>query len=181
MASGVSELSKTRVILMARASATDTPVMIDGTSANGLEVDVTRVTGNVTVVQPTHDSLNGNANPVPVTLIPTSDADRVPTLYSSAAYEDGEAVKVTAGTLYSLTVYNSGAAAQWIQVHNAAAVPANGAIPSVSVKVPADSNISVDFGPFGVRFGTGIAVCNSSTGPTKTLGAADCFFMVAYK
>ncbi|RJO60321.1 MAG: hypothetical protein C4542_09525 [Dehalococcoidia bacterium] len=37
-------------------------VIITGDAANGLDVDVTRVSGNVTVVQATHDNLNLNAN-----------------------------------------------------------------------------------------------------------------------
>ena len=37
-----------------------------------------------------------------------------------------------------------------------------------------------DFGVQGIPCSAGIVVCNSSTGPTKTLGGADCFFTVVY-
>lgn len=70
--------------------------------------------------------------------------------------------------------YNSGGT-QFIQLHDAAAVPSEGAVPAVIITVPT-GNFSIDLPLVGVPFNTGCVVCNSSTGPTKTIGGADCYF-----
>lgn len=77
--------------------------------------------------------------------------------------------------LRGLTGYNSGAA-QFIQLHDAASLPADTAVPKVVIAAAATSSFSIDFGDHGRKFSNGIVVCNSSTGPTKTIGAANCWF-----
>lgn len=95
---------------------------------------------------------------------------------SSLAYEASRAFKVAPGTLYGLAGYNSLASSQWIQIYDATALPADGAIPDFILAVPGSSNFSVDFGIFGRPMRNGIFVGNSTTGPTKTIGAANCWF-----
>lgn len=97
------------------------------------------------------------------------------TLVSSSAYESGRVIKASPGTLISISGFNNGPS-QFIQLHNSATNPANGAVPVKIVAVPAQSNFSIDVPLTGIPFSTGVAVCNSSTGPTKTLASADCFF-----
>ena len=66
-----------------------------------------------------------------------------------------------------------------MHVGDSASVPANGA---VSVALPpvwieTKGRLELDFGTAGKSFAAGISAWNSTTGfPTKTLGAADCFF-----
>lgn len=78
--------------------------------------------------------------------------------------------------LFGLTAYSSKASAQFIQLHDASALPANGAVPKIVITVAATSNIGIDYGNIGRQFSTGIVVCNSSTEETLTIGSADCWF-----
>lgn len=99
---------------------------------------------------------------------------------TSAAYEASHVIKPGPGTLWGLSGYNARASGQWIQIHDAAAVPADGAVPKVLIYVAAQSSFTLDFGARGRAFAVGIIICNSSSGPTKTIGAADCWFDAQY-
>jgi len=81
-------------------------------------------------------------------------------------------------TVWGVAGYNSKASAQFIQLHDSATTPADTAVPAFNLTVPASSNFSIDFGVYGMTFKNGVYICNSSTAPTKTIGAADCQFFV---
>jgi len=95
---------------------------------------------------------------------------------SSTAYEASHVLKSGPGQLSLLMGYNSKASAQFIQLHDATSLPADGVAPIVTFTVPASSNFSLAVPTSAMRFSTGIVVCNSSTGPTKTIGSADVYF-----
>ena len=98
----------------------------------------------------------------------------------SVAYEASRIIKVGNGILYGISGYNSGAA-QFLQLHDSATLPADTAVPALPISIPAAGNFSIDFGMYGMKFGAGIVVCNSTTGPTKTIGAANCWFSPRFK
>ena len=104
----------------------------------------------------------------------------IPLNISSVVYVNALVAKSGEGVCYGFSGYNSKASAQFIQVFDANAVPADTAVPVTILSVPATANFSVDYGWRGRVFRAGIVVCNSSTGPTKTIGSADCWFDVQY-
>lgn len=103
------------------------------------------------------------------------DAD-LPFNSRSNAYEAQRVVKSGRGTLFGLAGYNSKGSAQFIQVHDYEGVPADGNVPEFIISVAASGNFSVAYVIPGRSFLRGIYLCNSSTGPTKTIGSADCWF-----
>lgn len=112
---------------------------------------------------------------------PDATSTYSPTTATTTAYVTNLVIKAGAGNLFAITGYNSKTSGQFIQVHDTASLPADAAVPKLIWWVPAQSNFSLDFGGKGRYFGTGITICNSSTGPTKTIGAADCWFDALYK
>ena len=95
---------------------------------------------------------------------------------TTQAYVASQIIKAAPGKLYGLTGYNSKVSAQFILIFDAVDTPAAGAIPKIILNVAASANFAFDWGIFGRKFDTGIFICNSSTGPTLTIGSADCWF-----
>ncbi len=75
--------------------------------------------------------------------------------------------------LFGFQGINSNAAARFIQVHDAIALPANGAVPQVVITAAIAGNFSAGFGTEGRWFDRGIVIVTSSTLATLTAGAAD--------
>lgn len=113
--------------------------------------------------------------PLPVTVV--AGTGEGATTVATTAYAASLILKAAAGTLVSVSGYSSKASAQFIQIHDSATLPANTAVPIVLLYIPAGTtSFAFDIPLTGMPFANGITVCNSSTGPTKTLGSADCWF-----
>lgn len=97
----------------------------------------------------------------------------------SNAYEASRVIKTGPGLLYGFEIYNSKGTAQFVQVFDAATLPADGAIPACIFTAAATANLPVQWIP-PRAFYVGCVICNSSTGPTKTIGSADLFMDVQF-
>jgi len=100
---------------------------------------------------------------------------------STAAYAASLIAKAGRGRAFAVFGYNSKGSAQFLQLHDSATLPADTAVPAAVITVPTLANFSFPLPPNGMDFLNGITVSNSSTGPTKTIGSADCFITVLYR
>lgn len=114
-------------------------------------------------------------------LVPNGTPSSATNRASSTAYEASRVVWSQPGVLYSVHGYNSLASAQFIHVYDATALPADAAVPIAVLAVAASSSFVLDFGVHGLPCYAGIVLGNSTTGPTKTIGAANCFFTTRFK
>lgn len=102
----------------------------------------------------------------------------VVSISQTTALATNKVVKASAGTLRGFAGYST--VDQFIQVHDAASLPADTAVPELVFPIEADKPFSFSI-PEGHACGAGIVICNSSTGPTKTIGSADTWITAYYE
>jgi len=107
--------------------------------------------------------------------LPDSDEALQPLNTSSPALQASRVVKTGPGILYGITVTNTLAGTQYVQIFDASTLPADGAVPLLSKQLPASDAVGFSWLP-GRTFLVGIIVCNSSTIGSKTIGLANCLF-----
>lgn len=77
-------------------------------------------------------------------------------ILSSAATTNGTVAKASAGTIYGLTVSNTGAAAAFVKLHNSTTITVGTTAVALTVPVPAGGVVSLAWGTQGMRYATGI-------------------------
>lgn len=89
-------------------------------------------------------------------------------------------VKASPGTVHRISGYSSDANPVFIQLHDAASLPADAEVPILTIYVGAGENFDFDMSFIGRFCEKGIVVCNSSTGPTKTIDGATAWLNIQY-
>lgn len=119
---------------------------------------------------------------VPRTIIPSTAAAAIVTNVDSTSYEASHLISNSPATLIGCSGYNSKTSTQYILFFNSTTVPSDGTSPSIApIAVGASSSFAIDFGIYGRPFSLGIAVSNSSTANTKTIGSADVWYSCRIK
>ena len=113
--------------------------------------------------------------------LPTVTFGVRPQSAASSALAASLVVFANPGRVLAINAYNDKASAQYIQLHDAAALPADTAVPVYTFTLATKATATITWGDYGIHNSTGIVVCNSSTAATKTIGSADCWFSVTYR
>ena len=79
--------------------------------------------------------------------------------------------------VHAIHVAHSGGSAAWVQIHNSATAPADGAVPLVSHSVAANSDADIEGQGYPYYFDEGVYICESTTIPTKTLDVGSHLFI----
>lgn len=98
---------------------------------------------------------------------------------TSGALQAQNRAKLAPGVVLSLKGFST--VAGFVQIHDSAVVPADGAVPISSMPVTSTDPYAFPIPVCGMpTTQNGIYVCFSSTGPTKTIGGAVCWFEVYF-
>jgi len=103
---------------------------------------------------------------------------------TSAATTNATNVKATAGHVYELTVDNFTASIKWFKLYNKATAPTVGTdVPVLTIPVPANSFVTLNFGATGKRFATGIGFAITgaqAVADTTAVAAGDTHSQLSY-
>lgn len=116
----------------------------------------------------------GGTTAVTGTILPATPS----TFYTnSAATTNATLVKNTGGTLWSIAVSNTSAAARFLKLFNLTTAPTVGtSVPVFTVAIPSNGTVMVNGGANGIRFGAGIALAITGAAgdlDTTVIGAGD--------
>lgn len=103
---------------------------------------------------------------------------------NSAATTNATSVKNAAGNLYSITASNVNAATRFLKIYNKASAPTVGTdVPVLVIPIPTNSVQNIEFGTYGLRLGTGIALAitgAATDADTTAVAAGDVKVCTAY-
>ena len=157
------------------------------TTARGEQL-VALSSGAVTVAHKAASTAAAATDPALVVSLSPNSPIVLPTptssIINSAATTNATSVKASAGTVYSVTASNTGAAVAYVKVYNTAAAPTVGTTTiAITIPVPAGGTVNLPFGAAGARFSTGIGLSITNLGTdadTTAVVAAQVKVITAY-
>ena len=91
----------------------------------------------------------------------------------STASTNATSVKASAGNLFEITASNVTATATFVKLYNKASAPTVGTdVPVLTISVPANTTVAMQFGSQGKRFATGIALAVTAAAAATDTAAA---------
>ena len=99
--------------------------------------------------------------------------------YEAAAAVKSAVISATPATLIDIQVENVTAGVKYVQLFDAASVPADTAVPTMCFAIAASGTLNISLNGVPERFATGICIASSSTQATKTLSATSDIFFTA--
>jgi len=160
------------------------PVAVPGDAANGLDVDVTRVSGTVTTtLSGTPAVTQTPATSGGLTIGPGSGAKLI-----SAASTNATLVKNGPGQVYGWHITNTNASARFVKLYNKASSPTVGTdVPVMTLLIPGNTSgsgaVAAEF-VSGIAFSTGIALAlttGSADADTGAVAASDIIVNLFFK
>jgi len=131
---------------LAVTSWRESVVSIDGAGTNRLDKAIP-------IVHASTLSISGNVNTTETALLASS----VSAITTVASAPVGVVLKSTAGSLYQVTASNTTGTLFHIKLYNKSTAPVVGTdIPIITIPVPANTCVPIDFGRLGARFTAGI-------------------------
>lgn len=141
----VNALRRVRVRCTARTSGTQSWRFVQGTYATE-----PIPAAQVSATQPVSGTVTANQGTL---VAPTAST------VNSAATTNATSIKTSAGTVYSVTASNINAATRFVKLYNLATAPTVGtSVPVLTIPVPSNNVVNIEFGTTGHRFTTGIAL-----------------------
>lgn len=132
---------------------------------------------------------NFNTGAIPVILVDQNGNEKTsfppgntpvnPTAYiiNSAATTNATSIKASGGNLYSITISNSAASPRYVKIYNKGSAPTVGTdFPVLVIPIAASSVYAIEFGVYGLRLGTGIALAITGAmadADTTAVGSAE--------
>lgn len=144
-----------RVTALAAVTGTATISIraFDAVALNALDTPLPPGTNSIGAVTLTSTTITGSPTVINTPVTPT-------VLYvNSTATTNGQNMKASAGTLWSMACSNAGAAAAFVKIYNITTAPTVGTtVPALTIAIPAGSTTVVSGGANGIRLTSGLAI-----------------------
>ncbi len=127
----------------------------------------------VTATQPVSGSVTVSGSLTSGGTTTNTPATPTASIVNSAASTNGTVVKASAGTIFGVVVSNTNAATRFLKLHNSTTITVGTTAVAMTIPIPPGAVVSLNFGPQGMRYGTGICLSiTAAAGDTDATAVA---------